>query len=98
MNSSERGYTLSEVFILLFTLAVMICIMVGVMTAITGNFWITEPGVLKAIQLQDPNVVKVLNVERHAFYYSMVLVERKDGRRVLYVVDSNIFFNYTVAG
>jgi hypothetical protein len=82
---------------LLVVLALLFMLCVALPALFAGNFYITEDGVLKAIQVHHPQAVSVLSVERCVFDYSIVIVANRDGSRSTYVVDSNILFNYTIA-
>jgi prepilin-type N-terminal cleavage/methylation domain-containing protein len=92
----KNGFTLIELLVVIAIIVVIVgAIAFGVIgTGICGNMYYSEKGVLKVIQLEDPQAKKVLSSKRHVFARSEILVERNDGSRVIYLLDSNILLNY----
>jgi len=93
----SKGFTLIE---LLLAIAVIVIIVIGVWVVgisgiIMGNFWFTEAGVLKKIQLQHSDVTRIVDVERSVWSYSAITVQDGEERKILYL-DSDILFNYDV--
>lgn len=89
----EKGFTFIEVMV-----AVVICVLVVFVlfygTLGKGNFWFTREGVLREIQVDDPDVVRVVRVNRNILRFSEIEVENKEGVRSVYRLDTNVLFNY----
>ena len=83
------------VFIVAF-LAIVVCYLGIGGAVVMGNQWFTEDGVLKKIQLNHSNAVRIVDAERNVFQHTVITVEQKDGKRVRYCLDSDILFNYTI--
>lgn len=96
---TSKGFTLIELVVVVFVvafLAIVVCY-IGIGGAVVmGNQWFTEDGVLKKIQLDHPEAVRIVDAERDVFQKSIIVVEQKDGGRGRYCLDSNILFNYTI--
>lgn len=92
----KNGFTLVELLVVVIIIAVIIGgIGFGVIgVGICGNMYYSKEGVLDAIRVEDPQVEKILSSKRHVFASSEILVEKKDGTRVSYLLDSNLLFNY----
>jgi hypothetical protein len=93
-RNSQRGYTVLELFIVVFVIGILFVGVVMVGVGICGNQWYTEGGVLRELQIQHPNATKVMASERNVFAGSRVTVEQ-EGKPVVYCFGSNIMFNYT---
>ena len=92
VKSKDKGFSTIE---FIFCTIVLALFYSGVVLAVSmGNFYFTERGVLKDIQVDHPEVVKVLKTGRNIIRYSTLTVENKDGSKSTYQLDTNIFFNY----
>lgn len=94
MRNDERGFTLTELLILLALLAITVFWVIALYIGITGNFWFTDEGVLKSIQFDHPEVVKIIKTERNVTSYSKIYVENEDGSRSVYSLDSCATYDY----
>jgi prepilin-type N-terminal cleavage/methylation domain-containing protein len=94
---NNKGFTLIELLIVIAILCIVIGgIGLGVIGGIImGNEWYSEEGVLRKIQLDHPQVAKIIDSQRNTWGYSIVKVE-ENGQRKEYCLDSNILFNYKV--
>lgn len=96
MKHQQKGFTLVE----LITVVIIIMIIglvfgAGVYgTIIKGNFWYTEAGVLRELQLNHPRVEKILKSTRNNWDYSEFLVHKEDDTRATYYLDTDVFWNY----
>lgn len=92
---NNKGFTLVELLIVIFIIGtVFVC--AGVIgTAIMGNQWYTETGVLRKIQLEHPAATEIIDTQRNVWRYSVITV-REDAVNKKYYLDTNILFNYKV--
>ena len=93
---NNKGFTVIELmFVMVIT---MILLGYGVIYSaiLAGNFWFTEDGVLRKIQIQDETAVSVIDSNRNVFWDSGVTVIDKDGDKTDWKVDANILFDYEV--
>ena len=88
----KNGFTLVELLVVVIAIAGIGFGVIG--TGICGNMYYSEEGVLDAIRVEDPQAEKILSSKRHVFASSEILVEKKGGTRVSYLLDSNLLFNY----
>ncbi len=95
MLKKNNGLTLAE--LLITALMISIIILSGyvflVKTVCQGNFWYTETGVLKELQIDHPNITAVLKTTRYVFHKSVITV-KEDGKKRNYYLDTSILWNY----
>ena len=100
MRNLRKGFTLVEVIISLALIVIVVGIIgyLGVFCLVCkGNFHVyTDTQALKAIQVDNPEYVKVINIERHAVAYTKVTAEDGSGTRADFLLDTNIFQNRKV--
>lgn len=90
----QEGFTIIEVFIVIAIIGIIIFWGFIGCTIVKGNFWLTEDGVLKDLQINYPEVSEILRVNRNIFSYSEIYVENEDGSRGTYELDTCVLFNY----
>jgi len=96
MLRSEKGFTLVELIIVIIVVAIIVVFAILFINGILkGNQWYTEDGVLKSIQFEHPEVTEILKTERNIFDKSVIYVKEGGINRV-YLLDSNILFNYKI--
>jgi hypothetical protein len=61
-----------------------------------GNQWYTEAGVLERLQVDYPDVARILYTERGVWSYSYVAAETKGGRRIAFELDTDILANHSL--
>jgi hypothetical protein len=61
-----------------------------------GNQWFTEEGVLRSIQLNYPDVKKIIDVERNIFWRSIITAESDGGKRIKFELDTNLMSNHVL--
>ncbi len=83
------------VFIVAF-LAIVVCYLGIGGAVVMGNQWFTEDGVLKKIQLNHSNAVRIVDAERNVFKRSVITVDYGDGKRGTHCLDYDILFNYSI--
>lgn len=93
----NRGFTLIEVVtVVVMVFALFILLFGAVITGIgKGNFWFSESSVLRELQVNHPEVTRVLKTERNVYSDSVITIENKDGSRSDYCLDSDILWNYS---
>ncbi|MFC1720749.1 prepilin-type N-terminal cleavage/methylation domain-containing protein [Patescibacteria group bacterium] len=92
----STGFTLVE---LIIVIVIIVIVVLGgyvflMKTVCQGNFWFSGSSVLRELQLNHPNVVKVLKTERNVFDNSVITVEDKEGVRQKHCLDTDILWNY----
>lgn len=93
---NERGFALDEFMVVL---AMVVLVFVGgfyvilTKTIIMGNQWVTEEGALKCVQLVEPKAKKVVKLERNAWSPTVVTVDDAGGKRLVFDLDADVFFN-----
>ncbi len=93
MLRKKDGYTLIELSIVIAIIAIMIGLLSIFVIACKGNFWYTEAGVLKELQIDHPNVIRVLKTEKNIFDESVITVKEGDAIKD-YCLDTSIIWNY----
>ena len=91
MKKHNRGFTLSELMIVIVILGVWF---LSVKVIFQGNFWFQTESALRELQASHSTVSKVLTTQRNIFDKSVLLIENKDGSRKEYCLDTSIMFNY----
>ena len=100
--NNESGFAIWEVLSAIFVLTVACVFWIDIVLG--GNFWYTENGVLKEIQLQYPETTEIIHTQRNIFAYSVITVRTvREGDAAVkkyienkYYLDSNVLFNYTL--
>lgn len=92
--ANKRGFTLIELIIVIAVIVIIIGWFGAGGIILKGNYWFTEESVLKELRIDYPNVSSILKTERNVYSYSKILVENKDGSRAIFLLDSNVLFNY----
>ena|SRR3989338_6067207 len=88
----RRGYTLIEFLVVLFIINLLIIVPTALLL-LKGNFYYTSDGVLRELQVDRPNVARVLKTERNVISFSKIYVE-ESGTTKIYLLDTNVMFNY----
>ena len=96
MRKQNAGYTLVELIIVIAFIATAVATSVGFGLIGSGNYWYTEGGVLKELQIDHPNVTEIVKTERNVFADSVIMV-KEDGVLHNYCLNSNALFNYTLS-
>ena len=99
MRKGRQGHTLIEIIIVfacLMILAVGVLYYGLLLTVAKGNFWIEEKSLLRKIKIEQSEVNRVLDIERHVFDLSKVIVEKGSGERMVIFIDSDLLFNYVI--
>ena len=92
----NKAFTLIELLAVAAILAIVLTIAMLSAVICMGNFWVTEKGVLKEIQILDPEVTEVMSYHVSVQKPASFRVKRRDGTIERFAVDSNLFFNYQV--
>ena len=90
-KNQKGGITLIEIFIVVIFILVVV---LGVGGVLKGNYWFTEGGVLRELQLDYPDVSEILKTNRNVLARSVITIENADGSRSEYLLDANILFDY----
>jgi len=92
----QKGFTLIELLVVVVVLVIIVCgLGFGIIGAgMMGNHWFTEEGVLRDLQVDHPEVVKILRSKTHIYGYSEILAGNRDGSHSTYTLDTNILYNY----
>jgi hypothetical protein len=90
----RKGTTFAGPLIICAVMAIIALILL--ISFARGNFWFTPSGVLAKVQLQDPNVEKIVDTERNLYHCSKFIVRNKEGKDSTYYLDTNILFSYRV--
>jgi len=95
---NQDGFTSVELlFVVVIILSIVGFIWGVVANAIlAGNFWYTEEGVLRDIQIDHPGIMEVIRSERNVYDDSVITVKNDAGSRFTFTLDSDIFFNYVI--
>ena len=95
MQKNERGFTLLKLIEIFLVLAVIAVVFWGgiFLTICAGNYWYTEDGALRELQINHPNVTEIVKTTRNVIPDSVITV-RESGELHNYCLDSNILFNY----
>lgn len=90
--SNERGLT---VLGLLIVGLVVTAGFYGILARVIlmGNQWVTKDGALECVQVVEPKAKKIVKLERRAWSPSVVTVEDAEGKRLVYDLDADVFFN-----
>ncbi len=91
---AEKGFTLMEFAILVVLAGIVSFFIAGTLAITTGNFWFAEDSALRELQTAQPKVERILKSERNIFGDSELTV-LEDGKQVVYLLDSDVFWNYT---
>lgn len=57
---------------------------------IKGNYWLTEKSALSAINVDNPEYVKIISLDRNVKAWSVVLAETKNGDRRSFSMNTNV--------
>ena len=60
---------------------------------VKGNFWVSDDGALRCVQVVDPSAVRIVKLTRNISAPSVVIVEDNDGVRTTYALDSDVLWN-----
>jgi len=87
-----------ELMFLITCIAFMIISIIGVgwyfsKAFYCGNHWFFESAAIHAVQVNHPEYVRVVEVDRNIYDLSRLLVETKDGKRRTFCIDSDILVN-----
>lgn len=97
-SNCNKGFTLVELLIVIW----MIFLIVGVIgfgligAVCMGNEWFTTDGVLRQIRVSNPQATEVVTYNRSVFSKSTVTVKLSSGETKIYLLDSDVLFNYVV--
>ena len=62
-------------------------------TIAKGNFWYTEQGVLRELQIENPGIARIMKVKTGVIDYTEITVQNNDGSTKTYYLDSDVLFN-----
>ena len=93
MNSKQKGFTLTELLIVIAVIVIIGIVLFLGAGIFTGNFWYTNKSVLREIRIDHPGATHILKTERKIWNYSEILVQ-ENNERTTYYLDSDIFWNY----
>lgn len=93
MLGNEKGFTLIELLIAVTIIGIVVLEVIGIGCICRGNFWYSETGVLRELQINNPNITKI-KTERNILYRSIVIAVDKEGKVIKYLLDTNFLFNY----
>ena len=97
MRSKKKGFTVLElliVVVLLFIIVGGVVIYGGIICGVCkGNYWVSNNSALIAIQLDNPEIVRVLKIDRNIFARSEVIAEEENGDRRVFLIDADVFWN-----
>lgn len=95
-RKKEAGYTLVELLIVCAMLSILTVFCFVIPAVCMGNFWFSESGVMRYVNVTNPEVQGVVLVDRNIFASSRVTVRNSDGTLSTFLVDSNLLFHYTI--
>lgn len=95
MLKKKNGFTIIELIIIIIIFLVFFGYFILIKTIGMGNFWYTQEGVLKELKIDHPHISKIFKTTRNVFDKSVIVVE-ENGKKITYLLDSDIFFNYDI--
>ena len=99
-NRSKSGFTLIELLIVVVILVIVIgylALYLGLICGIAmGNYWVSDEGALKAVQVDNPEVTEVVKIQRNIWDYSVVTVKNEFGKNVEFLLDTDVLWNCDV--
>lgn len=93
-RKNRKAFTLVELLVVLAIIAILSFIVIGLPVFLRGNFWFSEIGVLREIQVENPEIVKISKVNRNVFSLSEIYVKDVNDVSSVYRLDTCVFFNY----
>jgi len=91
-NRIRMGHTA----ILFLWVIMSVAFMAVAYTFCTGNVWWNDSRALAKIQIDHPDVSKVVTTERHVYAPSKITVDQDDGVLVTYCIDTDAMWNIAV--
>ena len=86
----QNGFTIIELLVVM-----MLCFLVlFVPVTICSNEWYTADGVLRELRVYNSEIVRIVEIKPHTFFYSQIEVENQDGSHSFYLLNSNVLYNY----
>jgi len=92
----NKAFTLIELLNVVALVAIILAMAMIFAVVCMGNFYVTESGVLKEIQILDPEVTEVMTYHASVQKPSIFRVKKRDGAIAQFAVESNILFNYRI--
>ncbi len=96
---NRKGFTLLElmiVYVILMSIIVVVDYYLIGGILIKGNYWVSEKTALKAIQIDNPDYIKIVKLNRNVKAYSVAIAEDKNGDRKSFALNTNILQNIDV--
>jgi prepilin-type N-terminal cleavage/methylation domain-containing protein len=94
---NQKGFTLVELMVVVIVMVVIV-LFVLIIPAGRANSFYTEEGVLRSLQVDHPEISKIIKTTRNIYNYSEIWVETKAGEKRVYLLDTNFLFNYEFRG
>jgi len=90
MLGKKNVFTIITFLIPFIVIIALLITLFGSYIIITGDFWVSEESALKVIQVNNPEFIKVIRLNRSFLKESEILVEDKNGNRREFKIESNI--------
>lgn len=106
MKTSKKAFTTIKLLIHMTTIAILVSIpfviwgtfWIGIgLTVCKGNYWVQEDKILKAIQVDNPEIIKIIAHERNIYHKSITIAEDKENNRYTFYVDTDVLQNVSVS-
>ena len=91
----SRNFTLIELVTVTTIIVIILMLITAVTTIAMSNLWYTEDGVVARISAVEGGTVRLVEAHRNVFSHSTFVVDRENGNRERYNLDTNLLFNYT---